>query len=339
MLAVAAEALDCDPARAKLERETDPRASWAVAEPMTAYQIPVHPAPAALSAGSGSEGSLSDGDPGVALGSESAQIDLPAPPGRYAGINGLVFYGDRSLFDGDFPGLLLEDFEEGSAAPGAVATCAAPLDSSGDGTCFAAGDILDGLRFQDNPGPDATGLALLGEGFDSNPSKSLVANTFTDRFEIYFTELVFAAGMDLVSVYDPDVVNLTVYGPGGVELGATTTAATEEGSFWGVVSDEPITRIEIYSTSDQAEGVDNLAFGGLPDCGVPWANASPAMGSVPPGGTTDMTVTFDATGLAAGVYTGTLCIANDDPAELLTQVPLTVTVEPFYTIYLPIVVR
>ena len=67
---------------------------------------------------------------------------------------------------------------------------------------------------------------------------------------------------------------------------------------------------------------------------IPWASASPTNGTTPGGGTTPVTVTFDSTGLAAGVYTGNLCVTSNDPdpgpgnGTNLVIVPLTLTVQP-----------
>jgi PKD repeat protein len=94
-----------------------------------------------------------------------------------------------------------------------------------------------------------------------NPSKNVVANYFVESYNITFTTVVHAAGMDLVSYASEGTVDITIYGPGGVVLGTTTAPATNAGTFWGVSSDQPITRININSEGGQAEGVDNVAFG------------------------------------------------------------------------------
>jgi VCBS repeat-containing protein len=69
---------------------------------------------------------------------------------------------------------------------------------------------------------------------------------------------------------------------------------------------------------------------GTPGCAasdIPWASASPNSGTTASGAATDVTVTFDSTGLSAGVYDGTLCVTSNDPANPLVEVPLTLTVE------------
>ncbi len=60
---------------------------------------------------------------------------------------------------------------------------------------------------------------------------------------------------------------------------------------------------------------------------LPWLTAVPDNGAILPGGNQPVTATFDSTNQPAGVYTGALCIASDDPATPLLPVPVTLTVE------------
>ncbi len=72
-----------------------------------------------------------------------------------------------------------------------------------------------------------------------------------------------------------------------------------------------------------------------------WASAAPPSGTTAPGGLSDVTVTFDAAGLAPDTYAGFLCVASNDADEPLVAVPLTLTVlpepPPTRKIFLPIV--
>jgi subtilisin-like proprotein convertase family protein len=79
-------------------------------------------------------------------------------------------------------------------------------------------------------------------------------------------------------------------------------------------------------------GIDTVSFepGAGIQCNVgdiTWASVSPTAGTTAPAASSVVDVTFDATGLAMGVYTGTLCINSNDPDESLVFVPLTLTVE------------
>lgn len=67
---------------------------------------------------------------------------------------------------------------------------------------------------------------------------------------------------------------------------------------------------------------------------VPWVATSPITGTTGAGNSSPVDVTFDSTGLAAGVYTGTLCINSNDPTTPLVSVPLTMTVENVYGLQL-----
>jgi uncharacterized repeat protein (TIGR01451 family) len=70
---------------------------------------------------------------------------------------------------------------------------------------------------------------------------------------------------------------------------------------------------------------------GGPVCAVPsdisWASVTPASGTTTGGSSSTVQVTFDSTGLGAGVYTGTLCISSNAANSPLVTVPLTLTVD------------
>ena len=67
---------------------------------------------------------------------------------------------------------------------------------------------------------------------------------------------------------------------------------------------------------------------------VPWLSENPTSGTVAPGSSQVVTVTFDSTGLALGEYLASLDIYSNDPDESLITLPVTLTVA--YQIYLPI---
>jgi hypothetical protein len=58
-----------------------------------------------------------------------------------------------------------------------------------------------------------------------------------------------------------------------------------------------------------------------------WLDLEPVSGTVPAGATLPVEVIFDASGLEAGVYTGTLQVHHDDPFTGQILVPVTMTVE------------
>jgi len=61
---------------------------------------------------------------------------------------------------------------------------------------------------------------------------------------------------------------------------------------------------------------------------IPWFSLSSYSGATLPGDSVALDATFDSTGLAAGSYTGNLCVNSNDPATPLVVVPVELTVEP-----------
>jgi hypothetical protein len=68
-------------------------------------------------------------------------------------------------------------------------------------------------------------------------------------------------------------------------------------------------------------------FGG-PGCVLPsqWVSAQPFGGSIAPGQSQEMTVTFNAANILSGTYTATLCLTSNDPVNPMVTVPLTLMV-------------
>ena len=59
---------------------------------------------------------------------------------------------------------------------------------------------------------------------------------------------------------------------------------------------------------------------------LPWVSVSPTSGSTAAAGSSDVTVTYDSTGLSPGSYDGLLCVGSNDPATPSVQVPVSLTV-------------
>ncbi len=74
-----------------------------------------------------------------------------------------------------------------------------------------------------------------------------------------------------------------------------------------------------------------------------WLSVLPASGTIAPAGSTEVTVTFDATGLAAGTYHATITITSNDPDEASITLDVTLTVNEIvpsgYQFYLPIIFK
>ncbi len=72
---------------------------------------------------------------------------------------------------------------------------------------------------------------------------------------------------------------------------------------------------------------------------ITWLSVTPITGTTAPASSDDVTVTFDATGLAGGTYEGNLCVFSNDPVNPLVVVPVTMEVGDLNFIYLPLVLR
>ena len=59
---------------------------------------------------------------------------------------------------------------------------------------------------------------------------------------------------------------------------------------------------------------------------IPWLIVNPTLGTTPPNMGTNIEVTFDSTGLAPDVYTGTLCVESNAIVSSTIIVPVTLTV-------------
>lgn len=219
--------------------------------------------PVFSTADGGPDAALTDyAESGAPTAAESeAESEAATSSAEPLAIAGLAFFTSRAAFRAEAPDLPLEDFEEGNVSPFGVVGCPGPVDANNNNNCFSPGEIQAGVQFNSSPPRGGSAIALLGPGFAGAPSRNIVANFFVDAFVIDFTvPNVTAAGMDLVSYFSAGVCQIEISGAGG-PLGATTSPCTNAGTFWGVVADEPITRIRISSATNQAEGTDNVEFG------------------------------------------------------------------------------
>jgi len=183
----------------------------------------------------------------------------PLSPGPGPRPGAQVYYTSRATFDADTGPLpFFEDFEEGNV--NASGPFGGVLDETTDNGYFKPGDIEPGIRLQDNPGPDSNGLVLIYGGIGP-PTKTVTTNTFVDSMDIFFfNNDTKAVGMDLQSFLSPTTFDISIYGIGGVLLDIVQAPADNTGIFWGVISTELITRINLYSATE-TDGADNIAFG------------------------------------------------------------------------------
>ena len=107
------------------------------------------------------------------------------------------------------------------------------------------------------------------------------------------------------------------------------------GSWTGQVSGGGVANIgavNLFANGASVIYYDDMSLtGAVGSCSSPgditWLSLSPGSGSTGPGGSSDVTVVLDATGLAAGDYEGSLCVASNDATTPLVVVPVTLAVE------------
>jgi BACON domain-containing protein len=65
-----------------------------------------------------------------------------------------------------------------------------------------------------------------------------------------------------------------------------------------------------------------------PDCDadIPWLTVSPDSGTTAAGESSEVTVSFDSTGLEPGGYEATLCVNSNDPVTPIVEVPVALTI-------------
>jgi hypothetical protein len=169
------------------------------------------------------------------------------------GAASLVYYTDRATFDVDAPDLPVEDFEGGPVAPGQLVGCGSPVDSN-PSPCFPAG-LEPGLEVHAS---SETNIVALGSGVvPINGTTWVGSDLFNDFTFLEFTNGdAYAVGLDIFDFFGSATVTINVYSASGL-IGSSIA---NSGGFWGVVSDEPITRLDLGVAANVIT-LDNVAFG------------------------------------------------------------------------------
>ena len=104
-----------------------------------------------------------------------------------------------------------------------------------------------------------------------------------------------------------------------------------------------IAAVDLWGNGGTSVYYDNMSLTRpITDCDGPdpidWVSVNPISGTVPMTSSVSVDVTFDSSGYAAGVYTGTLCVNSNDPINPVVPVPLAMTVQelPDITITTPV---
>ena len=165
----------------------------------------------------------------------------------------LTYYNTRASFDLAAPDLALEDFEGGVATPGQVIGCGSPIDSS-PSPCFPGG-IEPGLEVHAS---SETNIVALGPGIvPINGTTWVASDLFNDITFLEFTNGdAYAVGLDIFDFFGSPTITINVYSASGL-IG---TSLALSGGFWGVISDEPITKL-VLGVSTNVITLDNVAFG------------------------------------------------------------------------------
>jgi subtilisin-like proprotein convertase family protein len=149
-------------------------------------------------------------------------------------------------------------------------------------------------------------------------------------------------------------VNFNLTGPGDVLIAVVNRGCTAAGAFpatidttasqvrsWiglyaGSPANPPVFPAPTFGTIDSLGFAGNWLIRGVGSQGggacsaptdIPWLTVSPTNGSTAGGGSSPVTLTYNSAALANGTYTGTLCVASNDPDEALVTVPVTLIVE------------
>lgn len=191
------------------------------------------------------------------------------------------------------------------------------------------------------------GFAKRGLGFSADQGSPFSRTDGTEAFD-----LPAACGVSTI-VVTPDNLTSSQY-PDTQVTQTLTISNTGTGDLqWEIEEDSPDTAVALQLDNNQALQVisggavqmilddgraeNSIGYGvqalscALPG-DIPWVTVSPISGTVSAGSAAEVWVTMDSTGLATGVYTGTLCLNSNDPVTPLVEVPLTLTVEeaPLY---------
>jgi hypothetical protein len=168
----------------------------------------------------------------------------------------------------DFPcaeGLPTESFDNATY----YNNCAGDyLDENTDSYLFSPGDILPGISFE-SPYDYSCAMYLWSytDRFDTYVLHNALYENYYYDLTINFTDGgVTSVAMDVGNWYGYSYTYIDVYGKNGY-LGQGRVYVTDWRSmyYWGVVSDEPITKLVLRTSNGGLAGVDNISFGNCDD--------------------------------------------------------------------------
>lgn len=148
-------------------------------------------------------------------------------------------------------------FEDFLGGPGAITDCGLTMSSAGDG-CYAAGELEEGFVISSSNGLNTVSIPAAGIG---NTDPLAGAITFAEFTAVDFTPNVYAVAMDIWENSAP-LTDIRVFGESG-DLIETLQVDIPVGIqvFFGLIADEPISRIEVQGEQDSGELIGNFYFG------------------------------------------------------------------------------
>lgn len=152
--------------------------------------------------------------------------------------------------------LTSENFEGG---PVAITGCGTIVSDQGDG-CFPAGELESGFDVQASNNSDVVNIP---PGAIGNIDSLVGASTFLEYTIINFSPNVYAVAMDVWENNDP-TTTVRIFGDGGI-LMETLEIITPVNSqnFFGVIANEPISKIELEGANESGELFGNFLYGGF----------------------------------------------------------------------------
>ena len=152
------------------------------------------------------------------------------------------------------PTVTFEDFLGG---PAGILDCGPVMSSDGDG-CYAAGELQSGFQLLSSNGGNTVSIPA---GAIGNTDPLAGAITFADYTIVEFTPNIYAVAMDIWENNAP-LTDIRVYGESGdlIETIQVNVPVNIQ-VFFGMIADEPISRIEIQGEQDSGELIGNFYFG------------------------------------------------------------------------------
>jgi Zn-dependent metalloprotease len=159
----------------------------------------------------------------------------------------------------------------------------------------------------------------------------------TGRAELSFWLMAFPSGSDVLTVSIDSTPVFTVTAANAGPYGSYAEVIVDVSAF----ADGGDHVLSIGAATVGNIFLDYVILDNEPYCvsveEIPWLSLSPSSGTTL-GDSSQITATFDATGMALGSYQGYVCITSNDPGRPLVSVPASLDVVQ-HDLYLPIVMR